>query len=624
MDIKLSQLPEMLSGIHDDSGPSKSFLINEHQRISYADLRELVAKNREMFREFDLGINTRLVIACSDKKLVTVLYFSCLLEGVAAVILDPEVTAAELTVLLARSEPHLAIVDQGLIDKATYLQQEESTYEVIPVKKTENRNAFSLILRRSKTLNDEGINSYPRILDKFTGIKGYVDIPENTTGLILFTSGTTSKPKGVVLSHLNLQSQMQIFIEKFELSGTICIANHLPLHHSDGLNQGPLLAAVANGSWLTHKSLTMQTLGDYLDAVYRERVTHFITVPTVLSMMTLLPEEYSDCFNSEEFKFIESTAGYLDESLWQQVESRFLVKIVNCYGLTETVCEASYCGPNESTRKVGTIGKPFGCEFKIMKEGGCQASHGEIGELWLQGPIVMASYLKNELADQDAFAGDWFKTGDLATCDEDGFYSIVGRLSSTIVRAGINIYPEDINSVLNSYPGVESAATIGLPNKTLGERVMCGVVVDSDQVTSDLIFTHCTQLLAKEKLPNEIRVLSKLPYGPSGKVDLNALTSILAHEEVDTIDDTSSKTNIEQSVMNTASKVFHIDVTKLSKTSNPDNLEQWDSLAFLELVMSLEKSFSIKLPPKDIMSIRNLADATAAVKQQLVNGGKVK
>ena len=623
MHSKLSELPKMLAGIIDDSEPSKRFLISDHERVDYADLRELIAKSREMFREFGLGINKRLVIACSDKKLVSVLYFSCLLEGVTAVVLDPEVTAAELTLLLTRSEPQLAIIDQNLIDKATFLQKEESTFDVIPVRKIASRNAFSLILRRSKALPDDEPKSYPRILDKFTGIKGYVDIPENTAGLILFTSGTTSKPKGVVLSHLNLQSQMQVFIEQFELSGTICIANHLPLHHSDGLNQGPLLAAVTNGSWLTHESLSMQTLGDYLDAVYRERATHFITVPTVLSMMTLLPEEYSDCFNSKEFKFIESTAGYLNEVLWQQVESRFLIRIVNCYGLTETVCEASYCGPNESTRKVGTIGKPIGCEFKIMRENRSQANNGEIGELWLRGQAVMTSYFKDDLANQNAFAGDWFKTGDLAICDEDGFYSIVGRLSSTIIRAGINIYPEDINSVLNSYPGVESAETIGIPDKTLGERVMCGVVVDNHQVTPELIYAHCAELLAKEKLPNEIRVLPKLPYGPSGKVDLNALTSIFTNEEVDTVENASTKASIEQSVMTVASKVFHVEVTNLSKASNPDNLEQWDSLAFLELVMSLEKTFSIKLPPKDIMSIRNLADATSAVKQQLANGGDV-
>ena len=114
-----------------------------------------------------------------------------------------------------------------------------------------------------------------------------------------------------------------------------------------------------------------------------------------------------------------------------------------------------------------------------------------------------------------------------------------------------------------------------------------------------------------------------MPYGPSGKVDLNALTSIFTNEEVDTVENASTKASIEQSVMTAASKVFHVEVTNLSKTSNPDNLEQWDSLAFLELVMSLEKTFSIKLPPKDIMSIRNLADATSAVKQQLANGGDV-
>jgi len=327
----------MLAGIYSDSTTPKYFFIDDSNRVSYRDIKAQIAKTREMFRDYGLCLGGRLIIASSDKEFVTILYFSCLLEGVAAVVLDPDATAAELTVLLSRSEPNLALIDQGLIDNATPLQQENPAFEIMPIKRVSTRNSFSLILRRStKSSAEEKEFSFPGILNQYSGVIDLVDVPEDTPGLILFTSGTTSQPKGVVLTHLNLQSQMQALVTQFRLIDSICLANHLPLHHTDGLNQGPLLTAVVKGVWLTHDVSTVPMLGDYLDFVYREQATHFITVPTVLAMMRLLPDEYIDCFKSRDFQFIESTAGYLSEPLWRDIEEQFEVSVVNCYGLTET------------------------------------------------------------------------------------------------------------------------------------------------------------------------------------------------------------------------------------------------------------------------------------------------
>ena len=167
-----------------------------------------------------------------------------------------------------------------------------------------------------------------------------------------------------------------------------------------------------------------------------------------MAMIMCLPEDVDDCFSSDEFKFIESTAGYLEESLWRSVEERFKTQVVNCYGLTETVSEAIYCGPQPDTRKVGTIGKPDGVSIKVVDDAGNELAQGESGELVLQGDIVMNGYFRNEEATNEVLKDGWFFTGDLAKVDEEGFVVITGRKKNVIIRGGVNVYPEDLSNTV--------------------------------------------------------------------------------------------------------------------------------------------------------------------------------
>jgi long-chain acyl-CoA synthetase len=540
------------------------------------------------------------------------------MEGVTAVILDPDASASEITVLLSRVNSRAAFLDDKIIENANVIRREDTPTKIIPIIRTlPKRTVFSLMIINNKKNSVK--TNYPDLLEDEPLITGCLEIPQNTPALILFTSGTTSQPKGVVLTHLNLESQLQTFISQFKLNKESKLVNHLPLHHTDGLNQGPVLTLAIGATWIAPPATNMKNVAEMLDTIYRERATHFITIPTVLAMMRRLPSTYNDSFSSIEFRFIESTASLLEENLWREIEQRFKVKIVNCYGLTETVCEATYCGPDNNTRKVGTIGRPIGCEARIVNKSGENVKNDEAGELILRGDNIMKDYFDDGLTTKDAFHDGWFKTGDLAVCDIDGFYKIVGRIKNLIIRGGVNIQPEDISSVLLKYPHVSAAVTIGIKDEFLGEKVLsCITLSDSDtEITIEDIFMHCRNYLAKEKMPNNIILINEMPYGPSGKIDLMALRALVEQKDHRmNLATPISALSLQEKIIALAADLFHTSTSNLNLESTQENTDGWDSLAFLEFIMLIEKSFDFRVEPKDIMNVSALGDMVKIVTQK--------
>lgn len=612
---KLSQLPALLIGLNEKTPSHKKFFIGENV-TTYGQFRQQVGKTRGLLQRLELKKTDRLVVASLDKVTVAAICTACIMEGLAAVILDPNASVSEITILLNRASPKVAFLDQTIINDAEIIQSDNTLIKIVPVTVPQpKRTAFSLMIRNKSETPSK--LSYPGLLKNEFPVSGSLDLPQDSPALIIFTSGTSSRPKGVVLSHLNLESQLHTFIRQFNLNKDSKLVNHLPLHHTDGLNQGPLLALATGATWIAPVFTNINDAANMLDTIYRERATHLITIPTVLAMMRRLPSAYDDSFSSPEFHFIESTASLLEGALWREIEQRFKVKIVNCYGLTETVSEAIYSGPDDNTRKVGSIGKPVDCEAMIINQSGESVKNSEPGELLLRGDNIMKNYFEDEAATKLVFHQDWFKTGDLAICDSAGFYKIVGRINNLIIRGGINIQPEEISSILLKHEDVDAAVTIGMEDEFLGEKVLSCITpvstVDTEISIKDL-FTHCRNWLAKEKVPNDILVFDKLPYGPSGKVDQMALRELIEEkDQVANLVAPHSELTLPEKVISVAANVFHTSTDRLNLESNQENTDGWDSLAFLEFIMSIEKTFDFRIQPKDIMNINALGDMVSIV-----------
>ena len=615
MPEKRAQLADLLTGLTEKIPARKRFLVGTEE-LRYGTFRDQVARTRGLFANRGLSIGERIVIATTNNAAMSALYAACLTSGVVAVVIDPDSSAAELTILIEKSRAKAVIADEEILDRAMALKTSAGGPLVLAIAgEAPKKTSFGLLVRRKSPEANAG--TYPALLGAIDPVAESEDISPASVALILFTSGTTSNPKGVELTRTNLAAHLTTFRRHYEMSSDCVIVNHLPMHHTDGLNIGPLLAFSLGATLVRPAPVTMTTLGDMLDMIYREHGTHLITVPTVLAMMMRVPSEFDDVFSTPAFRFIASSAGLLAEDLWRGIEKRFRTQVVNAYGLTETVSCATFCGPSKETRRIGTIGKPVDCEARIVDGDGMGVALGDTGELCLRGDNITCGYFDDPDATAAVLQDGWFSTGDLATIDDEGFIRIVGRKKNVIIRGGINVYPEDVDSVLAGHASVQSAVTVGLKDGFLGEKVVSCIVPENigTPPTSEELLAYCRPLLAGEKIPNQILMFESLPRGSAGKIELAKVRSMAAHtlsvDEPDSDDSTSEK------VLAVAARIFQQPIAALSPDLTEDRMEGWNSLSYLEFVMALERQFDFELAPADVMNIRCLGDAIEIVERKL-------
>jgi len=605
-----SHLTALLSVDNKNARSNKALIEGEDYRLSYRELLDSVCRMGSFFEERRLAIGDRAVLISDDDPSTITLFFALIRHGFTATILNPNSSASELEALTEAADPAVIFADTAVVGRVDCLQNRQ---EVVTI------NPEGIWLRArgifKRKLPKGNATSFPAMLSHYSPLPDLPDeIPADTPAYILFTSGTTSRPKGVVITHRNLFSQMNTFINQYGFDSDSRLLNVLPFYHTDGLTQGAVVAFAAGATLLRPMRFRIERVAELMDSIYRLRVTHLITVPSILALVEQLSDQSSDAFQTHEFKFVISTAAYLDEALWRRFEETFGVRVVNVYGLTETVCEACYCGPDEESFAYGTVGKPVDCEARILTEDGSLAACGGPGELALKGDNIMAGYFRMPEETAEVLRDGWFYTGDIAEIDERGFVRIVGRKKSVIISGGVNIYPEDVTNVIRRMPGVLDAVTFGLPDPTWGEKVIsCIIPLDGFTLTESDAAAHFLAEASREKLPREFHFLSEFPRGPAGKVIVDALIAEIEsarESRSPNIDDSSS---IREQFLTITAKAFKIDVDAVTLESTPEQVESWDSLAHVEWLMALEHAYSIRFDPRDIMTIKSVGQALTAL-----------
>lgn len=598
--------------------PGKKPLLVGPESVTYGELFRSVRQIAGLCEAWGLSRGDRVALATADDISKIRLFFAFLRLGITSVILDPGAGRSEARTLIEAADVKAVFADRAFLDRAQVARFVPPGTLVMPVEsgKKPARGGVSRFLGRRRQAGDPA--SFPGVLnDAGESDRLPADVAADDLAYILFTSGTTSRPKGVEITHANLFAQERTFVRQYGLDRAAEILNVLPMFHTDGLTHGPVLAFMAGATVHRPGRFQVDTLDHLLKSIYTLQITHFITVPAVLGLINNTGEEFDDTFRTPDFKFLISTAAYLDPQLWRDVEQRFGIRIVNVYGLTETVCEALYCGPDDVTRKIGTVGKPIDCEARVVDTAGNPLGVGEVGELVIKGDHVMRGYFRQPEETAEVLKDGWFHTGDLATRDEDGFYTIVGRKKNVIIRGGINVYPEDVTCVLRQIPGVLDATTFGLEHATWGERVIsCIETVSEANLDVETVFAHCSEHLAREKVPNTILLMSELPRGPAGKVLLNDVKA-LAEERIAADSGQQLTGNIQERLFKIAAHQFKVGVDKISNASNPENTSGWNSLAHAEFLMELERNFDIRIGPRDFMSIGSVGDALKVVERKL-------
>ena len=358
-----------------------------------------------------------------------------------------------------------------------------------------------------------------------------------------------------------------------------------------------------------------------MNGIWRDRITHLVAVPALLSLLDRLGDAFGDAFASGDFRYIRSSGDLLPEALWQAIQTRFNVRVVNTYGMSETVCEATYAGPSVDTLRVGTIGKPVGCEVRIRAEDGTIAPPGATGELQIRGPIIMKGYLDQPELTAAAFDEGWLRTGDLATIDPEGFVRIVGRKKSLIISGGMNIQPQDISDCLLAHPGVAEAVTLGLSHVLWGEQVASAVRLrDGVVLTPQELIAHCAAQLSAHKVPRVIAILPDLPRNPAGKVLVDELRAQL--RALDTSAGSAIEGDTTEVILGLAAQVFALPREAVRLTSTPATTPGWDSLAHLTLIMAIEEQFRFQLSASEVLRIDRLSDVVDVVRRRSVEPSK--
>ncbi|HLX28684.1 MAG TPA: AMP-binding protein [Casimicrobiaceae bacterium] len=343
---------------------------------------------------------------------------------------------------------------------------------------------------------------------------------EEDDALLMYTSGTTGVPKGVVLTHRNVVAGGEYTSEAHRLTSRDRVLCALPLYHINGQIVTAVGPLVHGGSVVMPHRFSVS---NFWELVSEHRCTWINVVPTIISYLlnSTDPRAPERKLHLEQVRFGRSASAPLAPSLHKEFEHKFGISVIETMGLTETAAPAFANPLDASQRKYGSPGKPFGNVARIVSvETGETLPPNQAGEIMIRGDNVMKGYYKAAQITAKTLEPDgWLHTGDLGYCDEDGFFFVTGRLKELIIKGGENIAPREIDEALLKHPAILEAAAVGIPDRDYGQEIMACVVLKPDYECSEQeLREFCRTELGRYKTPKLIRFVDTLPKGPSGKV----------------------------------------------------------------------------------------------------------
>ena len=431
------------------------FLINENKEITYLEFNEIVNQISNYLIDINLLPGDRVAIQAEKNVIQLATYVATIKAGGVYLPLNTGYTLSELEYFFNDAKPKVIIVDDKIQNKVKNLVSYSSV------------SILSLNLDETGSLIEQ-IKKYPK---KFQSIKRN----ENDLAAILYTSGTTGKSKGAMLSHRNLVSNSEVLRNFWKFTENDVLLHMLPIYHTHGLFVACNLLAIVGGSMIFLEKFDVEKA-----LLWMKRATSMMGVPTFYTRLLA-----SEKLNNESAKhmrlFISGSAPLLSET-HIEFEKRTGKKILERYGMTETNMNIS--NPYYGLRKAGTVGISLpGIEIRIVNEEGKEVEVGQIGTIELKGENIFKGYWGMEEKTKESFKDDgFFITGDLAKKDENGYFTIVGRDKDMIISGGLNVYPKEIEDVINQIPDISESAVIGINHYDFGEAVVALVISDNKKL----------------------------------------------------------------------------------------------------------------------------------------------
>ncbi|HEY9564891.1 MAG TPA: long-chain fatty acid--CoA ligase [Nocardioides sp.] len=485
-------------------------------RLSYAQVNGAANQVANLLVERGIGPGDKVALTCPNLPFFTIVYYGILKAGATVVPLNVLLKGREIAYHLEDSDAKAYFCFEGTADLPMAAEGSVGFEQVAGCE-----SFFVITADPAAASPIEGAETFASALAGKAPTFETVAADSSDTAVILYTSGTTGQPKGAELTHSNMISNAlsgeQLFgADSANPDTYLCV---LPLFHSFGQT------VIQNGAFAFGGTVVMLPRFEAqaaLGLMLKEKVTFFAGVPTMYwGLLGALGEGVDVSAIAENLRIAAAGGSALPGEVHKNFKERFGVTILEGYGLSETSPVASFSPYGEEPR-VGSIGLPIpGVEMKLINDDWTDTSEGEesVGEIAIKGPNVMKGYYDRPDATAEAIHDGWFRSGDLARKDADGFYYIVDRSKDMILRGGFNIYPREIEEVLLSHPDVSLAAVIGVPHESHGEEVKAVVILeDGASVTAEELVAWGKEQFAAYKYPRIVEIVEALPMTATGKI----------------------------------------------------------------------------------------------------------
>ncbi|MGB1737514.1 MAG: AMP-binding protein [Pseudomonadales bacterium] len=475
--------------------PEKPFLTSAGGEVlaTYADFETETGRYLDALSTLGIKPGDRVAVQVEKSPQVLFLYFACLRGGIIYLALNTAYQKEEIRYFIEDAEPALFVAD--------------------PAKATE---AAALGAKLVHTMDRDGTGSLRDLASRSASSDHVEPVSVDDTAVILYTSGTTGRPKGAMITHGNIVSNTRTLCQAWQWSSTDVMLHALPIFHVHGLFVGTHLPVMEGSSIIFLPQFQPAEVLNQLP-----NATVFMGVPTYYTR--LLDAGISQSHTATMRLFTSGSAPLLPQT-FAAFEEATGHTIVERYGMTETGMNTS--NPISGPRKPGTVGLPLeGVLYRIVDDEGSPVGRMTPGNLQVKGPNVLKGYWRKPEQTAASFSEDgYFDTGDIAETDEDGYVKIVGREKDLIISGGLNVYPIEVETVINRDPGVVESAVIGVPHADFGEAVIAVIVCsDQSQLAPESLIEHLKASIANFKVPKRIIIVDQLPRNTMGKVQKNAL-----------------------------------------------------------------------------------------------------
>jgi len=585
-------LPELLANQAEAFSARPAIQAPFRQALTYAGLWNQVAATVNVLKAAGVSPADRIGLLLPNGPEMAVALLAAASAGSAAP-LNPAYRAKELEYCLSDLRPKILLVDSR-VDTPARNRAPHYGSTVIDLVSLPNAPAGIFALQGTPST----------VHDDRSGCTHRVD--ESSVALVLHTSGTTSRPKQVPLTHGNIALSARSIAHTLELNSNDCGLNIMPLFHIHGLIAGLVASLAAGAQVVCAPGLDPEHFFDWLKTF---RPTWYSAVPTMHQMILDAARSRDYIPGDVPLRCIRSSSAALAPRLLDELENLFHCPVIEAYGMTEATHQMTSNPLPPGERKAGSVGLPAGPELGLMNAAGELLEQGATGEIVIRGGSVTAGYQDNPEANQKSFHNGWFKTGDQGHIDADGYLFITGRLKEIINRGGENIQPREIDETLMNLSGIRQAVAFAVAHPTLGEDLAAAVVVAPDSgLTEAAIRAFAFEHLADYKVPSQVLIVDAVPKGATGKLRRIGLAELLGERlERHYV---APRNELEQAIADIFTAVLC-----LEKVGINDNFFALggDSIRGTQVIGRLQSSLHVEVPIVTLFQKPTVAELSAHV-----------